>query len=797
MFRAVRWLNLRRVSRQPLRAALALAAVAAGASLVVAVLVTSASVTTAVRRFNSQIAGPAPLRVVGAAAHGAIEPRVVDAIARSPGVRSAVPVIQAITYVEDRVSHPIAVVVFGVDCRAEALTGSLGCNAAARPPVVISAQLRAELGPGAVVRTDDGRVPLSEALATPALDSLNQGRVVVLPLDFAQRVFARNGRFDVVYVVPRPGAQLAAVRSAVAAAVGPQNTVLRASDNPPWGGGAGPLVPLLAMVSLFALAIGALLVYNITTLSLAERRRDLAIVAALGGTDRLTIAGAVSEAAVLGALGGAVGAGVGIIIAHFVVAKLNGLTGLYTGVHIGVTVPPSVYPEAVLIGLVASALASAIPARRAARLNVSQQLQERREPDAVRKAAGARAAVALGVGVLGVGACHLAARGGGLHTWQQPLAMVGLVLTIIGLFAGVGLLTPPVIAALRRRPEMRRGEVGLAAASLVRDTGRTAVVATSVSIVVGFGVLLAGALPSIRAMSTRFSTITADGRVAFNTLPLFDAAAIDAKASPGVLARARALPGVASIDRSEFLLLGRYGANQPLGVSASEHPAFPYRMVAGSDPAGVLARGQILVGSTLARRKHLRPGSSLVLDAPGGRVGFVVGGVWESIDELGNSVTVGWDAAQHVWGPQPVNFVFARPAPGVTTEQLAATLRSSGLDPDLRVATPPEWGEAGAREFNNFLGPFRVLQRGLLLVALIAVMATLLLVGVQRRRELGILAAVGMSPSKLGRQALLEAGITGTIAAVLTVAACLPVSMAFRDALLFIVGTRTTMSLPQ
>jgi putative ABC transport system permease protein len=55
----------------------------------------------------------------------------------------------------------------------------------------------------------------------------------------------------------------------------------------------------------------------------------------------------------------------------------------------------------------------------------------------------------------------------------------------------------------------------------------------------------------------------------------------------------------------------------------------------------------------------------------------------------------------------------------------------------------------------------------MLVVALIAVTSTLLLVGVQRRREHGLLMAVGMAPTGLGRMVLSEAGIVASAAAVL------------------------------
>ena len=108
-----------------------------------------------------------------------------------------------------------------------------------------------------------------------------------------------------------------------------------------------------------------------------------------------------------------------------------------------------------------------------------------------------------------------------------------------------------------------------------------------------------------------------------------------------------------------------------------------------------------------------------------------------------------------------------RPAPGVTLEELDRRIESANLDPDLMSRTPPELADEFKRSIGGFVTPFTALQRGMLIVALIAVTSTLLLVGVQRRREHGLLIAVGLPPAGLGRMVLAEAGIVGIAASVL------------------------------
>jgi putative ABC transport system permease protein len=148
--------------------------------------------------------------------------------------------------------------------------------------------------------------------------------------------------------------------------------------------------------------------------------------------------------------------------------------------------------------------------------------------------------------------------------------------------------------------------------------------------------------------------------------------------------------------------------------------------------------------------------------------------VWADPNNLGGSATLPPNGLlQRLWGPQPSTFEFVRPLPGVSTTTLAHTILAAHLDPDLHVYTPIEYSSELAREVSQYLKPFWALQRMMLLVAFIATLSTLLLVGVQRRREQGLLGAVGMGPTRLARMVLVEGGAIGVCGSVLGILASL------------------------
>jgi putative ABC transport system permease protein len=165
--------------------------------------------------------------------------------------------------------------------------------------------------------------------------------------------------------------------------------------------------------------------------------------------------------------------------------------------------------------------------------------------------------------------------------------------------------------------------------------------------------------------------------------------------------------------------------------------------------------------------------------------------VWQDGNFNGLNVTMPMSLFTRLYGPQPTSYVALEPAPGVSTAELADRARAARLDPALRIYTPSELARKLASDLSFQLAPFYALQRGLLAVAFIAVLSTLLLVGVQRRRELAMLAAVGMEPTELSGMVLVEGTVVALVGSfVASIGAigmytafhlCVPILIGFRD----------------
>jgi putative ABC transport system permease protein len=775
--RALRLLSLRRLRLQPLRAVLAAVVVGAGVSLVVAIVVITTSLSASVHEAGRALAGPAPVRVVGPLSRGGLTARDVRAISSTPGVQAAVPLIQGLSLVDRGDGRAqVDVTVLGFDCRVEALFGPFGCDAdaldALRTPIV-SDRLAGELRRGATVATDVERIPLAGALRVRAIDALNDGRVVAFALPEAQRLLGRHDGTDVVYVVPERGVSAATLQSRLEERLGPELAVLSATDEPPiLGAVLVTFISLFSVIAVLTLAIGAILVRNSVTLSLEERRRQTAIVGALGGSGSLLVWGTVAEVGVLGLIGGLLGIGGGVAVAIPVSASLEGFTRKLAGIPIDITVRPQAVVVALVVGVAVSVLVALGPARRATRLDVAAELAGRgRREDIAKAGSWPRIATALVVAIGCIALCAAAAARGGVERWQSLAAPGAFVLSSIASVYLVATLVPRFLAWTERRLPMRRASTKLALANLRREPRRTGVMAVALSFAVGVGFVTASFQASVaKGIADSYEAHLRGVEVA--SIDTDNSAMTDARLPQDVLRRLADVPGVRRIDAGAFAVVGNR-SGQLIGVQAYEDPFLNAPIASGAVSRARLDAGEVTIGPALARDEHVGPGDRIRVGTPHGPVELPVMAVVYDGDFGGRNIQMSYDLLERVFGPQPPIAVQVHGPRGMSDAALKERILAAHLGPHLLVSTSAQVEERTIRSVSTQLSAFDALQRGLLVMSFIAVLSTLLLVGVQRTRELGMLAAVGMTPQELRRMILSEAGLVAVGGCVVGVLASL------------------------
>ena len=793
--RLLRLLTWRPLRRRPLRALLAVVAVAAGTAMAVSIMVVQTSVSGSVQEFGETLAGPTELRVVGAVRRGGLEPDVVDRVARTDGVAAAVPVVQAVTFIDSlgeveattsegvayRVGDDVALVL-GVDCRVEQMFGDFGCT---DEMVADHGDVPLAVGPGVPagsrLHTDAGMVTMPDLPVFEGLVGLGSDRFVVYPLPAAQRLFTRGDRHDIVYVGTEDSADVEAVRAELEGVVGEQNGVLDAGEGPPevellLAG----VLPIFSLLGLFGLGIGGLLVYNTVTLSLEERRRELAITGALGGTRAVVGGTAFAEAAVLGVAGGVLGALGGRLVAAPIVDSISGFTRDTAAIPVELHVGFGSLVIGAMLGLVTAIAATVLPVRRAWRAAVAEELSGRRTYEQPPAANFAKRALLWNLATwAGCALVLLGRRDGGLEPWQVPVGGLGFVVVAITLLLVGANLAPVVIRPLARL--VHDSSAGrLAVANLLRAPGRTGVMVIAIAGATATAFVTAGFSNGVRASLTQQILDNMDG-VAVSAISPGPDATLDVALPPRLVDALAEVPGVAEVRQGAVVLAGA-GSGEFMTVSAHQSPWVLREtgrdLVAGSIDPEAFERGEAVVNTLLARSEGVRPGDMVSLPTPTGMVDVRVQAVVEGGGLGGREVMIPWDLHRRLYGELPTKAVNLLPEPGVSYDELAdriwpelaqiddaaefVTTGSSGRMM-MFVDTPDQTVADAVGDIKYTMLPFWTLQRGLLGVSFVAVLSTLLLAGVQRRREMGMLAAVGMTPPRLAQMVLAEAGIVGIV----------------------------------
>lgn len=757
--RTFRLLVLRRMRQTPLRAATTVLSIAAGVSLAVSITILIASIDRSLEDFGRQLAGPAPLRITGSNLRGGLPTDVVETAAGVPGVAQAVPMVQAIGRTQEEPGADLnPVLVLGIDCRVEALFGDFGCNgealAATVGPIAVGPEVPAA---DTVLRTDTGPVPLGEATVVEALAGISGGRSVVLPLGLAQERFTRPGQVDVAYILLEPGAKAATVRAELQRAVGEQFPV-RDAIEPPEGASAvlGGALPIYSLLSIFALGIGAVLVANTAALSLETRRRELAVLGALGGRRRTVVGATVAEMAALGAAGGLLGSLGGAAVATPIVAGFSAFAEEFTGAALSTYVPPSAVVTGLVLGTLLGGGSALLPARRATRMDVAAELSGRSRSDTSRPVRLGRRVLLWSVPVaVGIAGCTASARDGGLEPWQAAIVTPSFLLVLVGsLFVCVA--AAPILLG-RLAPISRRyawAPLRLALAAARRDHRRAGLLAVTVGAAVVTAFVTEGSSTSARA-SIEASIARSGEGVDVSTVPFDDPFAPNIP--PPVIDELAALPGVGEVNVGHGVVTGM--ADAPVFVIAIDGNRLREKVIDGEASGEGLAAGEVLIGAGLARRQEIRAGDEVRLATPQGDVLLPVQGVWEDGNNVGVNVTMSPQLLQRLFGAQPPLFVSLRPADGVSEAELLSTVRDAGIDAELRGRDSLTLADDIADEVDKSFASFRIMQQALLVVLFAAVLSSLLLAAVQRRQEMAILGAVGADPPSLARLLLVEAGL--------------------------------------
>jgi len=596
-----------------------------------------------------------------------------------------------------------------------------------------------------------------------------------LTLPEAQRITAKRGEFDQILIAADEGVSEATLKRRVQARVAdPSLLVETAKENAERNSDQirsdlGFLRIALLVFAFVALFVGAFLIFNTFSITVAQRITEFGMLRTLGASRGQILSSVVIEALAIGVLGALVG-----LAGGFAIAK--GLNALFVAIGIdlpttGLVIETRTILVSLAIGIVVTLVSSLVPALRSTRVPPIAALRAFQVPASRRRRAAYAALAALLAGA-GMAMLLIALFGGASGGSAAGLMGVGAVAVILG----VSLFSPRLVrplASLAGRPLewMRKLTGRLARENTQRNPSRTAV--TAAALMIGLAVV---AFVTVFAAGIKSSIATAvdesfQGELVIQNTDGFS------PISPRAAEVARGVPGVelvSTVRAAQAKVLGSGAKERVSALAADAGEVLTIDWTEGGpETLRNLSDGQVIVDKSLADDEGLEVGDSIrFLTQIGQRPKLEVAGEFEDKADLlgGAIVTQALMASQFDQRDDFLDFI--KLESGADAEKVQAGLvKSMDRDfPTAEVRNQQELKENQEEQINQLLGLIYALLALAVIVSLFGIANTLALSIHERTRELGMLRAIGMSRRQVRTMIRYEAVITALIGAILGMA---------------------------
>ncbi len=494
-----------------------------------------------------------------------------------------------------------------------------------------------------------------------------------------------------------------------------------------------------------ALLVGTFIIYNTFSMIVAQRLRELALLRAVGASRAQVGRSVVTEALIVGLIGSIIGLLAGIGLAY-------GLRGLLNAFDVGLPegslqVSPRTVVVALVVGVVVTTLSAYAPARRASKVPPGAAMRE--EFASTGDSLRVRTLIGAILGVLGVVLVVVGSRGTG-----QGAALTvggGAFALIIAVLLGSPALSQPIVGALGVVFAKPFGSVGrLARTNAVRNPRRTAATAFALTLglmlVTVIGVFGSSAKASINALID--VGVTADYIL---TGP--NAVGVPRGAADAV----RALPDVQSATSLHGVRATVNGQDeQGASLDGPIDGVLDYNIVEGTAD---LSGNNMMVSQTTSTENGWTVGSTQTLTgADGTQYPVVVAGVFEDNQLIGSWIVS--DEAYQALMPAtslPDFAVLVKAKPGADVTALRGELeQATEKYVVVQVQDREEFKGTQGQQINTLLAILYGLLALAVVIAILGIINTLALSVVERRREIGMLRAVGMQRAQMRRTIYLE-----------------------------------------
>jgi len=600
--------------------------------------------------------------------------------------------------------------------------------------------------------------------------SIGASTIAIFDVPTAQDLFHKEGKFDEIQVAAKPGVppgklvaeirpllpQTAKVKTAAAQTQEAVDTVNE---------GIGIFQKVLLAFGLIALFVGAFVIANTLSITIAQRMREFATLRTIGGSRRQVLRSVMLEALVVGIMASLIGLFFGLAIA-------KGLNALFSALGVefpsgGTVFATRTIVVSLVVGVVVTLVASLRPAIKATRVPPIAAVREGATLPASRLSRWGPVAsivtLALGILLLVYGIF-----GGGLTTATRLSALAfGTLILFIGVAMNAKRAVPPLAAVLGWPGTQFGGTAGtLARENAMRNPSRTASTASALMIglaLITFVAILGAGLRTSFGDAVDKLFVADYALTAENGFDPFTKEADAAVAgTPGVTAVSGLRGGDARI----------FGHNVQI-TAVPPNTAQTIRIDWVKGGTGVPARlgdDGAFVDEDYAKDHHLKIGSPIAVKTPTGQVLHLrLKGIFDPPKGGSPFGDVTMSAATFDANyAKPQNLMTLINIKGGVNDANTARLNLSLHSyPDAKVVTATQFKKNQEADINLTLNLLYGLLGLSVIISLFGVVNTLVLSVFERTRELGMLRAIGMTRSQVRRMIRHESIVTALIGAAL------------------------------
>jgi putative ABC transport system permease protein len=785
MLRLWRWFCLRHLASYKGRALLCLLGVALGVAVFVGIKTAASSALISFQDTVTSLTGNTQLQVTG---QGNGFPEDIFAVVTSAaGVRAATPVLEFNVIVAPPVDEPLLMLgidVFSdhefrqynfVESRKEkgAILSFLTEPGAIALTEKFARRHGLEMGDRLEILSGSRRLTfmLRALLKLKGPARALEGNVALVDIATAQEAFDRIGRLDRIDLILDENSSPEKVRNQLQKLL---TADLRVEPAQQRLGLIREMINAyrlnLLALSLVALFVGIFLVYNAVAFAVSKRRYEIAMLRVLGAQRWQILGLFLGEALIVGLLGAFVGVGLGLVMAKIALkAMAQTISELYLLIRAETL---SLSPLIILLGagaaLGVALLGGLFPSLEASRTLPREALYRGSLERRLRMNLG-KISLA-GVLVLTVG------------YWcsQQPpvegLPLFGFVAAFL-ILAGFSFLAPASVLLVNRA--LAPGLTGIfkiegkmASRYLGRSLNRSAVAIASLMTALAMLISI-----SIMILSFRQTVAIWTEQIIAADLYISPAVRLTGQRGslpPALVASLPQLPGFAAMERLSEIPIRIGDVPALLDVTDLEVKERLGRIMYRNGSSREIMRrcrqlGQISISEVLANKLGLGEGDLLILPTPKGLQSLVIAGVFYDYRTEGGMVIMDRSTFHHYW-PEEHRYtsVGLYLKSDANPEDIRTLIRSQlNKSQEVFITSNRELRQEILRIFDQTFSITYALQIIAIVVAVFGIVNTLILLVMERERDIGVLKAVGATNRQVQRMTLLEAGLMGLISFVL------------------------------